>query len=74
MAEIEDEPMHFPLTSDTPIGTKVVCIDSSDSGDRLVENEIYTVLHFETRFDHPYVQLEEIYSSIGFFLERFEIA
>lgn len=71
MAEIEDEPLYLPLTKDTPVGSKVICIDD-DHGwwiPQIQKGQIYTVGRYD---DRGYVYLEECPGD-GWFLNRFKV-
>lgn len=75
MAEYEDEPLYLSLTPDTPVGTKVICVDD-DNGNLTVlrKDKVYTVDHFETlNYGSTYVFLKEANPSGGWLLDRFQI-
>lgn len=69
MAEYEDEPLYLPLTKDTPVGSKVICIDD-DHGwiPRIQKGHLYTV----HRYGNYFVFLEECPDD-GWFLDRFKV-
>lgn len=76
MAEYEDEPLHLPLTKNTPVGTKVICVDD-DNGYlfHIREGKVYIIDCFDGA-GYVYVKNYEKdkFPSGGWLLSRFEIA